>query len=512
MSTATAAAASPSALGRSQAVKLRRGLTMLVMSMLVPGSAQVAAGNRRVGRIAMRVWMTVIALAVLALLLLLVARGVLVGLLASSLGLTALAVVVLVLGLGWAALVVDAWWGADARAMGRGRGILFSVVAAVLAFSLVVSSVWASSALFASARLVGSVFGGGGDSNANDGRYNVLLIGGDAGDGREGLRADSVTIASVDAKTGRTVLFSLPRNLEDVPFPDSSPLKKLYPKGYGCPTHECLLNAIYPLGEQHKDLYPGVKYPGVKALTEAVEATTGLKINYFAMVDLYGFVELIDAVGGIRMDVNRRVPIGGGTSKVYGYIEPGKNKLLSGYEALWFARSRTGSSDYERIQRQKCVMAAMLHQLDPVTVATKFTTLAGATQQIMVTDVPSGEVNRLSNLALKARDLDIASVSFTPPLIQPGAPDFPLIRRVVAEEVAKSEALDSGKPTTTAPATTQAPAPSQPASAPASSAKAPTTSKSTTRKPSVTPTPTPAATPTEDGAVTEDLSSICAAR
>ncbi|MDO5285749.1 MAG: LCP family protein [Actinomycetia bacterium] len=493
-------------LARSRSAKLRRGLVLLAMTVLVPGSAQVAAGSRRLGRVGLRTWFGLLLVAALTGLLAWLGRDLLVGLVTSRWVLYLLAGAVLVLGAGWVLLLINAWWIARPGEMGRARGVGFSVVAVLLAVSLAGGSAWAASALQASGQLVGTVFGGGGTVEAHHGRYNVLLIGGDAGDGREGLRADSVTVASVDAKTGRTVLFSLPRNLEDVPFPDSSPLKKLYPKGYGCPSHECMLSAIYPLGEQHKDLYPGVAYPGVKALTEGVEGATGLKINYFAMVDLYGFVELVDAVGGIRMDVNKRVPIGGGTSKVSGYIEPGKNQLLNGYQALWFARSRHGSSDYERMQRQKCVMAAMLHQLDPLTVATKFSQLAGATQQIIVTDVPSSEVNKLSGLALKARDLDLTSASFTPPLIQPGNADFALIRKVVADEIARSEALDKGgAPASTAPATTTSQRPASSA-APSSSKRGSSRPAASTAKSSSAP-----AAPSQQP-VTEDLSTVCAAR
>lgn len=504
MSTAQTVDPAQEVLARSRSAKFRRGLGMLVMTVLLPGSAQVVAGDRRLGRLGLRTWFGLILAILLVAVLALVGRDLLVGLVTSRWALLVLAGAVVVLGGGWVLLLLHAWWVARPAGMGRARGGVFSVIALVLAVSLAGGTAWAASTLRASANLVGTVFGGGGDTQAKAGRYNVLLIGGDAGVGRQGLRADSVTVASVDATTGRTVLFSLPRNLEDVPFPDSSPLKKLYPKGYGCPSHECMLSAIYPLGEQHKDLYPGVALPGVKALTEAVEGVTGLKINYFAMVDLYGFVELVDAVGGIRIDVNKRVPIGGGTSKVSGYIEPGKNKLLNGYEALWFARSRHQSNDYERIQRQKCVMSAMLHQLDPLTVATKFSQLAGATQQIIVTDVPSSEVNRLSSLALKARELDIISVSFTPPLIQPGAPDFARIRKVVAEEITRSQELDKGgSPAPSAKTTAQ---PTQP------TASASASGRRTSTRPSSGKTTTPAASSTPTEPVTEDLSGVCAAR
>jgi LCP family protein required for cell wall assembly len=291
------------------------------------------------------------------------------------------------------------------------------------------------------------------------------------------------------------VLFGLPRNLEDVPFIDSSPLKKLYPNGYSCPTHECLLNAVYTLAWNNKALYPGVKDPGLQAVKEAVEATTGLDINYYAMVDLNGFKDLIDALGGVHMDINIAVPVGGDTSSAKSWIQPGANRTLTGAEALWFTRERKESTDYARMQRQKCVMSAMLHQMDPLTVATKFGQIAAATGQVLVTDVPSSEVATLADLATKARTLDIANVSFAPPLIAPGAPNFDLIRQTVAERVAASEALDKVAASSRA---RTSPSPSAVVSKAAPSGN-PTVAKRPTVEESVT-------------LQTDDLTSVCAAR
>ncbi len=50
------------------------------------------------------------------------------------------------------------------------------------------------------------------------GRYNVLLLGGDSGADRWGMRPDSLTVASIDEETGKTVLVSLPRNLQGFSF------------------------------------------------------------------------------------------------------------------------------------------------------------------------------------------------------------------------------------------------------------------------------------------------------
>ena len=78
------------------------------------------------------------------------------------------------------------------------------------------------------------------------------------------------------------------------------------------------------------------------------------------MVNLEGFKDLVDAVGGVDAHRPRdRIPVGGLGSDVTGYIEPGTRKL-DGFETLWYARAREGSDDYSRMARQKCVMNAML--------------------------------------------------------------------------------------------------------------------------------------------------------
>src|SRR5674476_828853 len=177
-----------------------------------------------------------------------------------------------------------------------------------------------------------------------------------------------------------------------------------------------------------------------------------LQIHYYAMDDMYGFKDLIDALGGIHMDINIAVPVGGDTSSATSWIQPGPNRTLNGAQALWFARERKESTDYARMQRQKCVMSAMLHQMDPLTVATKFGQIAAATGQVLVTDVPSSEVATLADLATKARSLDIANVSFAPPLIAPGNPNFDLIRQTTAEQIVASEALDKASAHATAKA------------------------------------------------------------
>ena len=445
MSATTRPVAEPAPAARSQGIALRRGVVLVLMTLIVPGSAQLAAGNKRLGRVAVRVWLVLVALLAVAALGLLVARGVVLGVGAHPVTLTILQFAVPALLVGWAVLMVDAWRIANPPAMStRGR-----VLSGVLTLALVAGTAtvaWsASTALGGAAHLVENVFAGGGSTQANHGRYNVLLMGGDAGADRIGMRPDTVIVASIDADTGRTVLFSLPRNLQWAPIPASNPLHAKYPNGFWCASQECLLNAVYTLAENNKKLFPGVAYPGAESTREVVGEILGLEINYWAMIDLKGFEHLINAVGGIRLDITKRIPIGSlhGPKGVYDWIEPGKNVKLDGFHALWFARSREYASDYERMQRQKCVINAMVKQLNPTTVVTKFNDIASASEKVVATNLPGDQLGAMLDLALRGRSLPMSSVNFAPPLIKPVKPDFAKIKQVVVDKIAASEAKDA---------------------------------------------------------------------
>jgi polyisoprenyl-teichoic acid--peptidoglycan teichoic acid transferase len=454
---------------------------LLAMTLVLPGSAQLVAGNRRVGRFALRIWASLWFLALLAALLALILPEAALGVLTLGPALTAIQIMIITLGLGWVALIVDVWRLAHPWELERWGPLGFSVLSLAVAVIMFGGFVAVASTVSVQHELTTTVFGGGGDHAAKQGRYNILLMGGDAGPDRTGLRPDSMTVASVDAQTGRTVLISLPRNLQAAPFPDSSPLHARFPRGFRCADGSCMLNAIYTYASEHRDLYRGVPNPGAQATKEAVEATSGLKINYWVLIDLQGFASLVNSVGGITMDVYRNVPIGGGSTKIHGYVEAGKNRHLNGYEALWFARSRSDSSDYDRMLRQKCVMRAMLNQLDPITVLTKFNKIAAAGKEVVATDIPPSEVGTMMGLALKARRLPVSSAAMVPPLINPASPDIELIRGTVQKKIDASEAIDHR---------TNEP---EPADAPSATTK-----------------PTPKASPSRNGQ-TDDLSKVCSA-
>jgi polyisoprenyl-teichoic acid--peptidoglycan teichoic acid transferase len=483
-------------------VRFKRALTLLLMTLILPGSAQIVAGSRKTGRWVWRVVAGLVAIVIFFVILGLIWRSGTINILARPGTLRIVQVLLILLAIGWAALFVDAYRLGQPLTLERNHRLMTSIMDGALIFVVVGALIYASVIVNTQRDFVASVFGSGQKSKADKGRYNVLLMGGDSGADRIGTRPDSMTVASIDADTGRTVLIGLPRNLAKVPFPAGTAMAKQFPEGFKwnkCAA-ECLLNAVYTYAVNHKNLFPGDANPGETATMQAVEATTGLKLNYYVLIDLAGFRDLLNAVGGITLDIGKRVPIGGGSSPIKGYIEAGKNQHLDGYHALWFARSRAESSDYERMARQKCVMSAMLNQLSPSTVLTKFQGIASASKQVVKTSIPAGELGTFTDLALDAKKLPVSSFSAVPPLIHTGDPDFALIRTKVAEAIAKSESLDKdgsggdGKTSST------------PRSSSSKSSSAPTTS--TTKKPS---TKKPTTSPTTPAAGVDDVASICKA-
>jgi len=278
-------------------------------------------------------------------------------------------------------------------------------------------------------------------AEAVDGRYNILLLGGDAGPDRQGLRPDSISVVSIEAATGKATMIGIPRNLERAPFVAGSPLYGPFPDGYDC-GDQCLISYLYTYGIGHPDLYPDAvkngSNAGVEAMRDAVGGVLGITLQYYVLIDMQGFSDLIDSLGGVQIESTGRYPIGGGEDRnsqpinVEGWIEPGVQRM-DGYTALWYARARHGTSDYDRMARQRQVQEAILAQFVPANVLGKFQAIAEAGSQVVTTDVPSAALPYFVELAEKTRALPIESVELVPANgVDVVRPNFDDIRSTVA--------------------------------------------------------------------------------
>lgn len=302
-------------------------------------------------------------------------------------------------------------------------------------------------------------------------RVNVLLLGGDGGKGRDGIRPDTVILASVDTASGRTALLSLPRNLQRVPFSEDSPLHELYPEGFTGPgdPNEWLLNAIYQnVPAMHPDVFEESSFPGADATKWAVEGALGLDVDYFVLVNLDGFKQIVDALGGVTIDVHYRIPMGtkldertGQCTEASGWIEPGPNQHLDGAHALWYARARCGpppvTDDYNRMERQRCVIGAIIDEARPMTLLRHYRRVAGALEDVFFTDIPQTLLPAFADLATRVQGSSVSTLAFTDEVIVPQDPDYELLHTLA------TEAIESPAPPeaeVTAAAGTPAPSPS----------------------------------------------------
>jgi polyisoprenyl-teichoic acid--peptidoglycan teichoic acid transferase len=432
--------------GAPAPVLTKRAFVLILMTLLVPGSAQTVAGSRRLGRTALRVTFTVWTLALLAIVLLLTSRSTLINVLTNPVTSLLLVIGLTALAIGWAALFINTL--RLIRPVLLAPGIRPVVVAAlVLAMVLGSGSLgYAAYLLNVSRDAIGSIFSSGPTMEPSDGRYNFLMMGGDAGADRTGRRPDSLSVISVDAKTGDTAIISVPRNLQNAQFSEDSPMRSVYPDGYDC-GDACLINAINTeVTNEHQDLYPGVADPGAQATLEAVSGTLGIKVQAYVLVDMEGFAKLIDAMGGIRIKAGGWVPMSGDMvdevngihGMPLGWIPAGVHNL-NGYHALWYGRSREFVDDYARIQRQQCVQQAMLKQLDPATLLSKFEGIAKAGTKVVDSNVSSSQLGSFVDLAMKAKGKEVSRLTIGPPDFDTSfstVPDFDLIHERVRQVLA----------------------------------------------------------------------------
>ncbi|MDO8362252.1 MAG: LCP family protein [Actinomycetota bacterium] len=250
-------------------------------------------------------------------------------------------------------------------------------------------------------------------------RVNVLLLGGDAGPGRWSLRTDTMVVISIDPLTGDTAMISVPRNLRNLPFPPGTALAAKYPRGF-----DDLANAVYPIVNMHRELAGGGDDAGAQAIKLGIAQLLGMPIHYYVLVNMAGFVDVIDALGGIDIDIARRVPSPGNPPgakhDVPPYIEAGQQHL-DGTLALAYARSRSADSDYQRMARQRCVLAAIANAATPAALATGLGDLVGAFGDAVRTDIPRerlGEFALLIDAFSRAGGLGaVRTLALVPPLI-----------------------------------------------------------------------------------------------
>ena len=347
-------------------------------------------------------------------------------------------------------------------------------------------------------------------------RVSVLIIGVDAGVGRNTYLTDTMIVASLDP-VGETVsMISIPRDMVDLPLPDGR-------------SYSAKINSLVSYARRNTKSFPGYDGTGNDVLMAGLGTLLQLDIQYYATVNLGGFVRVVDTLGGINVNVSRGFcdP----RYREYGYqngfsITSGW-RHLKGNAALAYARVRkpAGESDFTRAGRQQEVLSGIRDSVvkggflnDPIG-------LLRALGQAVATNVPRRILPDYAEVIERIGREQTYRAVIDHPLVKSGydrrgsiqLPNVKAIRRLAAELFTPAGVLPpeeyqvpkgkDGKGTTSgvggcAPASTPKPATPKPATpTPAPTATptatpAPTATPTATPAPTATPNPTPASTAT----------------
>ncbi|MCI0346830.1 MAG: LCP family protein [Chloroflexi bacterium] len=243
-------------------------------------------------------------------------------------------------------------------------------------------------------------------------RLNILLIGVDEQGG--GHNTDTMIVLSVDPSTKRVAMFSMPRDMVDVPTPPG-PARAFWGSVFGQK-----INAWFVQNRHRSDLFPGTDATrGYNALKAILGNLYEFDIPYYVEVNFDGFRAIVDALGGVTVNVQVPVvddayPLGQGRMQRV-YI-PSGIQHMDGTQALVYARSRKGSNDFDRGQRQQRILLSLRQQTDVARVLPRLDALANALAASIRTDIPRELVPQLLGLANEVDTRTLHAHVFAPPV------------------------------------------------------------------------------------------------
>jgi LCP family protein required for cell wall assembly len=392
-------------------------------SAIVPGLGQLLNGRRRLAQ-----WFALPALLVAAIVILVVATRSPARLFASMVSPTVMGTLLSlnIVVLGWrTASVVHAFFdGRYPGRSGRAGAAGLALVLVAVAVPHVIANSWGNTAQAAFAQIfTGDRADGPGQPVAavehgpgHDERLNILVVGIDKTPQRTATLTDSMMVASIDPVGETVTLVSLPRDLVRVPLGAGNVFG---PK----------LNSLMAYADRHPETFPK---GGMRALEDAVGALLGIEIHYYAQIDFFGFVKLVDAVGGVDVNVTNGFydetydGIGVNPEGILGWgVEVGPNHF-NGWEALAYSRARKadGQSDFTRAARQQEILLALRDKImSDGSLLTNLPALITAFGDLVKTDLPT---DRLPDLAAIADEMDADALVRTvlmKPLVTSGGND-----------------------------------------------------------------------------------------
>ncbi|MFZ4720093.1 MAG: LCP family protein [Ilumatobacteraceae bacterium] len=281
----------------------------------------------------------------------------------------------------------------------------------------------------------------------------VLMMGSDEGSDRLGLRTDTMILAMIHQPTGHTALVSVPRNLTHLQFPPGSAMTTKYPSGF-----DDLINAVYEAVDTDSTLKAAYTSdgtePGINALMEGLSYSLGITIDDYVMVNSCAFVRVVDAIGGVTIDLDKELPMPAmlrcSNYRLPPTIGPGRT-FMDGTKALGYVRSRKADSDYQRMERQRTLLQTIAQDIGIGDLLANFNELADVVKDEVRTTMTVEEARALMSY-LQADNGNFESVGLVPPIVEPGSPDYDSLRTYM-QHLRENVAQGLPVPTVTDPGT-----------------------------------------------------------
>ena len=221
---------------------------------------------------------------------------------------------------------------------------------------------------------------------------NILLLGvdsnGEGTDKWEGTRTDTIIVMNIDPKTHSVNAISIPRD------------SKVYIEGHGLNK----INSAHAFG-------------GIRLCKKTIEDTLGIRIDKYIMVHDDAVKDIVDALGGVPIYVEKRMNYDDYAGKLHIHLDKGLN-ILNGTQAVGYLRFRhDGLGDIGRTQRQQWFLKGLLEKIKSPQALTKLPDILNVTREDVKTDMSVYELSQLANIS---RTFDDGGVQIA---TLPGAPN-----------------------------------------------------------------------------------------
>ncbi len=219
-----------------------------------------------------------------------------------------------------------------------------------------------------------------------------------------------------------------------------------YPYGF-----DDIANAVYPRVSSNQSLRDAYSVenlrPGAVAIAQGVGYSLDITIDDYVLIDMAGFVRVIDALGGVTVDVRKTVPTPGNPPNALHTVPPtitAGTQYMDGTLALAYVRSRKADTDYQRARRQRDVLGALARDVSIGDALAGYSAVTSALGDNLRTSLTTDEFTNLLAL-LGGETAIVESMGLVPPLVKPSNPNYDEMAKIVGKvQVALVDGVPSG--------------------------------------------------------------------